>query len=59
MKWQFVALLEQTNGGWREALNIVKGVIVMGLSTVRDVTLGALAGLVVGRAFRGLRDFTY
>lgn len=56
---EFVALLEQTNGGWREALNIAKGVIVMRLSTVRCAALGALTGLVVGLAFWGLLDPGY
>ena len=56
---EFAALLEQTNGGWRDALSIVKGAIVMRISTVRGVALGALTGLVVGLACWGLRDPGY
>ena len=56
---EFAALLEQTNGGWRDALNIAQGAMIMQLSKTTTLTLGAIAGLTICLAVWAMYDTGY
>ena len=56
---EFAALLEQTNGGWRDALDIARGAMIMQLSKTTTLALGAVAGLTICLAVWAMHDTGY
>lgn len=53
---ELVALLEQTNGGWRDALNIVKGAIIMQFSKTTTLAIRAAVGVAIYLATWAMHD---
>ena len=56
---EFAALLEQTNGGWRDALNVIRYGIIMQPPVIRAGALGAVGGLLIALGSWGWHDPGY